>query len=109
MKKANVNPISVSTTKQLWELIEKCLENPQLYYCQVGKRRYLSGETFYYEFRILFGPFKEFHLDWNKEYFRELNEEEIVSEIFGVLGRQGFPFYFDFKKSKFVKQMEVVG
>src|SRR3954463_12933610 len=96
--------------KRFLRILNQCLENPNIDFLQSGKRLTKKKEVFCYELVLKTGPFQEHRVRLFKEYFRPLDDGELVKLIFKTLCMDGNgPFVFSFAKCKFVKMMEIMG
>jgi len=95
--------------------IDKCLEDKHLYVEELSValcRRYLENDKVerIYCHRVIFkhGPFNELKLHLQKDYFRPLDYEEMISQVMSTLASCN-SFRFDFLKTKFVKKRILMG
>lgn len=112
----------IDTKEKFLAVVRKCYDG-RIQNLIVGERLALEAERnvpqreiykeprnqYYYELNIPHGGFAESNLKYEKISFRYLNESEMESAIFGLLGSKGSPFEFDWKKVKFVKMIEIYG
>lgn len=99
------------SSRDFYNLICKCIKTPNLETCIVGEHFDIKTNRpqYYYEFTLVYGPFQTVKKKYSRIYFRPLDEQELVNDIFNTVTSIGRPFIFDFKKAQFFKQMEIVG
>jgi hypothetical protein len=103
--------MKIDDVEKFKSILNKCILNPNLESCVVGRalNKKTDKQDWYYEFVLIHGYCQQERTKYRRVYFRALEENELVSDIFKIVGGIGFPFIFNFKKAKFIKQIEMAG
>lgn len=106
----------IDTAGRLKQVIFDVIETPTVFRIEFGEYfkkanakecNRLLDPGYYYRAEFRYDPFLTTSVIFSRDYFRFLTYEEVENGIINAITGPGLPWFWDRKKKKFVKKLEI--